>query len=434
MIRSFAFLTAAMFAGNQASVFAQSVLNQTPSRVLGQPTLTIKSGSPNLPEGREFFNPYAVTVDKSTSPSPLFVSDYGNNRVLGWRDSTRFANGAPADLVIGQIDKSTTLALGPSTSRTIGLSAPTGIAVDATGNLYVIDAGNNRILRFPKPFAQNVDIPIPDFVIGQNSFTTNAANLEGLSANSIALNSNGVSRADLTFDAQGNLWFSDALNNRVLRYPAASLLAGPNRPAADIALGQTSLTTNTLPTGLTRAQQVLSKSFLSIPGGITFDSDNRLYVADNLGRVLVYLPPYSTGKDAARIVGLQVQRPNTQPQREYLLASPQALFAVGARLGVVDPAQNRITLYDAFPSWDPESEEFPSPPAKILIGQSDFNSFTANRSLAEPSETSLAQPFGAYYSGTELYVADTGNHRVLVYSQAVNNAAATRVLGQAAFN
>jgi serine/threonine-protein kinase len=30
-----------------------------------------------------------------------------------------------------------------------GLNFPNGVAVDAAGNLYVTDAGNNRVLKLP---------------------------------------------------------------------------------------------------------------------------------------------------------------------------------------------------------------------------------------------------------------------------------------------
>jgi len=41
----------------------------------------------------------------------------------------------------------------PSTPNQAGLFAPTGLVVDASGNLYVADTGNSRVLRFPAPFA-----------------------------------------------------------------------------------------------------------------------------------------------------------------------------------------------------------------------------------------------------------------------------------------
>ena len=38
-------------------------------------------------------------------------------------------------------------ATAPTTLSATGLAGPTGIAVDTAGDVYVADAGNNRVLR-----------------------------------------------------------------------------------------------------------------------------------------------------------------------------------------------------------------------------------------------------------------------------------------------
>ena len=44
------------------------------------------------------------------------------------------------------------------------------------GDLYVADSGNNRVLRFRKPFTTPQDQLIPDLCIGQPSFNANKPN------------------------------------------------------------------------------------------------------------------------------------------------------------------------------------------------------------------------------------------------------------------
>ena len=151
------------------SLLAQVPLNPNPSLALGQPrelaATDTRSRGPNWVEGREFDTPSAVALDLTSGV--LYVADTGNHRVLAWRDGRSFQNGARADLVIGQRDLYSNAPLGPGTSLTSGLNSPTGLAVDARGNLYVVDAGNNRIVRYKRPFDQPTDTVLADMAIGQ---------------------------------------------------------------------------------------------------------------------------------------------------------------------------------------------------------------------------------------------------------------------------
>ena len=93
----------------------------------------IKPGSINFP-----FN---IAIDYSSAPYALYVSDTGNNRVLGWRDSVRFRSGDPADFVIGQPNLRTGVAnvdtRGSTNPSNTSLSAPEGLAIDpSNGTLY----------------------------------------------------------------------------------------------------------------------------------------------------------------------------------------------------------------------------------------------------------------------------------------------------------
>ncbi|HYP09699.1 MAG TPA: hypothetical protein VER03_25970 [Bryobacteraceae bacterium] len=413
---------------------AQTDLNKTPSRVLGHPTLNFRSSTPNVVEGRSLFSPWAVAVDTTSTPNAIFVSDTFNNRVLGWRDALTFQNGAKADLVLGQLDEQSTERLGPNgnSSRNLGFTLPGALAIDSKGSLYIVDTGNNRILRFPKPFANNDEVKLPDLVIGQGGYTTGNPNLGGVNEFSVAVGSgNSFAQSGLAFDPQGNLWFTDALNHRVLRYPKTALDAGTNRPAADVVLGQPDFRTNAAPsaTGLR-----LNKAVLSTPSGIGVDNGGRVYVADANSRVLVFTPPFSNGKEAARIVGIGIQPAAGQQFTafESVLAGPEGIVVLNNRLVVFDTATSRIMRYDPFTEWPAESETLISPPAKEVIGQTDFSGERPNRLLPEPNASTVSRPVGGYAAGNDLYVADTGNNRVMVFPNF--SSTATRVLGQLDFN
>ncbi|HTL16535.1 MAG TPA: hypothetical protein VL793_04820 [Patescibacteria group bacterium] len=435
-------------AGLAGALSAQTNLNRNPSRAVGQPQLAVNTRNPNLVEGRELYAPQGLALDNSVNPPVLYVSDFWNNRVLAWKNALAFSNGAKADFVIGQKDLYSTAAGGPGTPFSTGLLYPTGLAVDRGGNLYVIDAGNNRILRFPKPYTQTDQFP--DLVIGQTSLncsTCRSPNPGGITAKTIYLFSNSIPApfsSNIIFDAQGNLWFTDSGNNRVLRYAAADI--GPtasNAPAASLVLGQLAFDTNTLPTGITNEQVINSKTILYQPTGLVFDPAGRLYVSDSTDRVLVFQPnlspqTFDNGRAALRIVGLApISRPGQliPKPNQYQFSSPSGVFMVGTSLGVVDTGNNRLMLFGPFgdSSWPADTSL--SPPAKPtgFVGQPGFSGNKPNRDASEPRINSLNAPAFALATSTELFVSDTGNHRVLVFSGVASldtNSVATRVLGQ----
>ena len=105
--------------------------------------------------------PDSVAVD---SHGDVWVSDYGNNRVLEYIPGTapcaagQFCDGMPASIVLGQPDLlSNTLdnsGFGgctgvddvSGTTTPCGLDAPGPLAFDSLGDLWVADTGNDRVL------------------------------------------------------------------------------------------------------------------------------------------------------------------------------------------------------------------------------------------------------------------------------------------------
>ncbi len=449
-----------------ASLVAANVTyNAFPSRIEGQAVLqqtTITATAPNLVEGREFTASQAVALDTSVTPPILYVADTVNNRILAWKNSASFTNGAFADLVIGQRDWYSTTANGPSvqgSTLSAGFRDPVSLAVDSTGNLYVADAGNNRILRFPQPFAQASTgsqptvTSQPDVLIGQTDLTGASPNQGGQpSATTLALSSGGTTYiAGMAFDSVGDLWVSDPLNNRVLRFPKSVLQPNSFGVAADMVLGQPNFTKNTGPANSDPTQ----KSVLFVPAGLALDPSGRLYVADGLNRVLVFAAPTASSVAAIRIMGAIVPTPQpitvnaTQlgnPALQLPNSAPNGVVLVGANPYVFDTANNRILGFLPLEQWPCESVGAPgpcdttqspafSPTATVVVGQSDFTSNTANRGLAEPTSSSLSSPSLGTASSTDLYVADSSNNRVLDFPISGGKVAtsAARVLGQVDF-
>ncbi len=417
-----------------APAFAQITLNPVPTRVIGQNSLTITNTNPNLVEGREMFNPFGLALDLTTNPPGLYVADSANNRVLGFRNAATFSNGQKADIVLGQPDFATTSQQGPGRARTAGLTTPTGLAVDGSGNLYVVDSGNNRILRFPKPLTQTGD-QIPDFVIGQQSFSTNGFNQGGVSASTLGFSSTtGVQISYLNFDSAGDLWVADPGNNRVLRYNVASLgPQSPSGPAADIVLGQQDFVSG----GFSTSNLVTSVSAFFAPSGIVLDSAGRLYVSEapsnSRGRILVWNPPFVSGQPASRLLGVDLDSPQPPSVSEFQLnGGVGALVMIGNQLAVADAASNRILVYPPYQNWTANTL---NQAAVQVIGQNDFNSGSANKAQPAAGPDTFAHPSAAAFSGAELFVADTVNQRVVVLPKTSGGfGPATRVLGQDALD
>ncbi len=418
-------------------------LNPRPVKAIGAPRLlatqanpsALDSVNPNFVDSRDLFNPSAVALDYSSTPPSVYVADTANNRVLGWKYASQLANGAPADIVLGQSSIYATLPQGPG-GLTIGLNSPTGLAVDKSGSVYVADTGNNRILRFPQPFLQTDLLKTPDLVLGQSGFNGATANPIGVLATSLFLNAGQgfPPHIGLAFDAAGNLFVSDAGNNRVLRYSVGVLAAGSNGAAADLVLGQTSFATN-----LDAQGNRSNKGVLTSPRGLAFDSNGRLYVADGLARVLVYTPGFALGGAAARILGVAIGVVG-QPSPPAV-SSVNIGFASSVAIGpgnhpiVVDTAYHRVLIYDSFENWPAETLTVISPTAQTVIGQNAFSQSAPNGGFRFPNQTTLSTPLDATASGNELYVVDTGNNRILVYPYPSNgpSSSAFRVLGQVNF-
>jgi uncharacterized protein (TIGR03437 family) len=446
-----------------APAWPQITLNPVPSRTVGHPQTpqpeqnSLYSASPNLVEGRELAQPEGVAVDTSVSPSPIYVADTSNNRVLGWKDATNFANGQKADIVIGQNDFFTTWQQGPNQAARApgqgvplqsGLTAPAGLAAN-NGDLYVADSGNNRVLRYRQPFTNTSHIP--DLVVGQASLVGSAANYTG------AVSAQGVSlagfRANIAFDASGNLWMTDPGNRRVLEFAAADVAkSGATGPTAILEIGQADFTTLLTNLNPATAGANLTANQFALPSAIAFDPQGRLYVSDadpsqpqNLSRVLVFVGPFTNAMAASRIMGVFQPTAGVTPVPAQVDAivmdDPEGIFFTGAQVGVVDSLYHRILLFPPFEQW-PSALAQVSPPATAVMGHnSDFTSLRANNEAATatfvppPSASVFFRPFAAVFANNQLYVADGGNNRVLAFSSPLGGAsAATRVLGQDLFS
>ncbi len=234
--------------------------------VLGQPDfVTGSSGTTADKMG----GPVGVFLD---ADGILWVSNFNNHRVLRFDDAANKPDGAAADGVLGQPDFTS----GSSSLSQTGMANPNDVVVDASGNLYVSDYANRRVLRFDAA-AIKANGAAADGVLGKPDFVTGGSMLSQTTM--------GTTRY-VEVDAAGHLYVVGEGNNRMLVFNDAATL--PNGAPADFVIGQPDFDTSTIldpPTA----------SSLRTPRAVEVDETNHvLWLADWANQRVLRYPIGST--------------------------------------------------------------------------------------------------------------------------------------------
>lgn len=107
---------------------------------------------------------------------------------------------------------------------------------------------------------------------------------------------------------------------------------------------------------------------------------------------------------------------------------PNGTWTDGKKLIVADLQNNRVLIYNSIPTSNNAS-------ADVVIGQPDMTSGDTNQGGSSSAANTLLSPYTVSSDGIRLFVADTGNNRILIYNSVPteNNANADVVVGQADF-
>lgn len=96
---------------------------------------------------------------------------------------------------------------------------------------------------------------------------------------------------------------------------------------------------------------------------------------------------------------------------EASLNNPTAVFVDRGRMYIIDSGNHRILVYNSVPTTNHVKADF-------VIGQVDFKTIGANHgnTFNTNPRQSLNNPQGIWVTGNRLLVADSGNHRILVFN------------------
>jgi sugar lactone lactonase YvrE len=192
-----------------------------------------------------FNNPNGVAVDSSGN---VYVADSFNSLIR------KITSGGVVTTLAGSGSIGSTNGTGTAAS----FNAPTGVAVDSSGNVYVAEIGNNLIREIS---------PAGVVTTLAGSGSQGAANGTGTAAS--------FNRPfGVAVDASGNVYVADSLNNLIRKITPGGVvttLAGSGSQGSDNGTG--------------------TAASFNLPQGVAVDSSGNVYVADSLNNLVRKVTP-----------------------------------------------------------------------------------------------------------------------------------------------
>jgi hypothetical protein len=153
---------------------------------------------------------------------------------------------------------------------------------------------------------------------------------------------------------------------------------------------------------------------------------NRVFIWNSLPEAEFQSPDITLGQSNASGVGRNAGGKTTASTLMY----PSGIWTDGVVLVVADAWNHRVLVWKSFPTQDGQ-------PADLVIGQPNFSGNEPNVAGIghPPNARSLNWPYGVFSDGKSLWIADTGNRRVLFYENIPSEsyAKADLVIGKANF-
>ena len=329
---------------------------------------TVAGGGSTLGDGgpatsAQLMLPSDVALD---SAGDLYIADFLGNRVRKVTNgtiATVAGNGSPGFN-------------GDGAATSAELNSPNWVALDGAGNLYVADAGNERVRK--------VTGGVIVTVAGDGNYGFSG---DGGAALAAAL----FEPSAAALDNAGNLYIADTYNNRLRRVTNGIIdtVAGGGSNIGD-------------------GGPALSGQ-LNEPYGVALDAAGDLYIADNFNNRVRKVSNGVIGTVAGN--GTYGYGGDNGPATSALLASPVGLAVDSAgNLYIADADNNRIR--------EVSNGIITTVVGNGAYGFSGDNGAAASASLYEPGMI-------AFDSAGNLYIADNGNNRI----RKVSNGIITTVAG-----
>ena len=338
---------------------------------------------------KPFLAPRGVFVAKGK----LFVADTGQNRVFIWNSipTTEFQE---PDVILGQLEvKGSGRNSGGDVTATT-LQYPSGLWSNGK-KLIVVDAWNHRVLiwhSIPTNNAQPADV-----VLGQPNFNINLPNVKGIGNNPTAKTLNwpyGV------FSDGKSLWVADTGNRRILFYNDIPI---KNYTPADKVIGKPNFTTRDY-----------NNDEPIWPYSVKINTKGQMAVADTqFYRVLIWNNKEDAfSKPADIIIGQNnfdacgQNQFRLAPEANTLNWTYDACFYKDGIL-INDTGNSRILKFDKIPC---KNNAF----ADKVIGRKNFKTSSEFKGNMQGTKSAIYWPFSITTEGNTLFIADTGNHRLVI--------------------
>lgn len=226
----------------------------------------------------KIFHAAGVLVDRTSSPNIVYVADTGNNRILGFR-SLGLCGGHGGAACTNDLDcqSGEQCITDPRKNADLIIGQPNDWQASCNGD--------NNLGENLKPTASTLCLtPLP-----------NATNVEEYQV-----------RINFEVDAEGNLYFPDLINNRVLKYNqpfSGDKSGGKGDAVADFVLGQADLNSNGSNRGRGLGQGDAETIYFgqgpveTMGRGVSVDVDGNVWVADTINFRVLRFPKNSVRAD-----------------------------------------------------------------------------------------------------------------------------------------